>query len=124
MLTTRFLINNEPLDKGFALCELISVHVISRKALSDFAMKHPDAEEPLDRWYRITKKARFENLQDVRRDSLHADSVAYCTVFNIAGNKYRLVAKIKFDRGIVYIRRVMTHREYDIGKWKNDCDSK
>jgi mRNA interferase HigB len=94
------------------------VHVISRKALLDFAVKHPDAEEPLDRWYRITRKARWGSLQDVRRDFPHADSVAYCTVFNIAGNRYRLVVKIKYDRQIVYIRRVMPHKEYDTGKWE------
>jgi mRNA interferase HigB len=100
------------------------VHVISRKALSDFVAGHPDAAEPMDRWYRITKKAKWNSVNDVRKDFPHADAVAYCTVFNIAGNKYRLITKIKYERQIVYIRQTMTHKEYDRGMWQNDCNSR
>jgi mRNA interferase HigB len=59
--------------------------VISRKALLDFAAKHPDAAEPLDNWYRRTKKANWSHLSEIRTDYPHADLVGTCTVFNIRG---------------------------------------
>jgi mRNA interferase HigB len=48
----------------------------------------------------------------------HADQVGKLTVFNIGGNKYRLIAAILFNRGKVYVRHLLTHAEYDQGKWK------
>ena len=51
----------------------------------------------------------------------HADQVGRCIVFNIAGNKFRLVVVIHLNRGKVYVRQVMTHAEYDRGAWKGDC---
>lgn len=99
------------------------MRVISRKALTDFAAKHPDAAEPLDNWYHRAKKATWQNLAEVRADYPHADPVGACTVFNIAGNKYRLITKIKYQYQVVYIRFVLTHKEYDKERWKDDCSS-
>lgn len=94
------------------------MHVISRKALVSFASFHPDAETALDVWYRTTKAAQWKSLADVRRVYPHADVVGPYTVFNIEGNKYRLVAEINFRSRIIFIRYVLTHAEYDRGKWK------
>ena len=91
------------------------MHVISRKALLDFAKAHPDAAETLDNWYRRVKKATWQNLADVRRDYPHADLVARCTVFNVGGNKYRLITKIKYEKATVFVRAVLTHRVYSKG---------
>ena len=79
------------------------------------------AAEPLDNWYRPTKRAAWKSLAEIRRDYPHADLVGSCIVFNIGGNKYRLITKIKFERQTVYIRFLLTHREYNKGGWKNDC---
>jgi mRNA interferase HigB len=97
------------------------VHVVSRKALVLFATRHRDAAEPLDNWYRLTKKARWRNLADVKAILPHADLVGRCTVFNIGGNKYRLITKVKYSKQTVYIRFVLTHAEYNKGGWKHDC---
>jgi len=97
------------------------VHVISRKALVEFVRMQPKAAEPLDNWYRRTKRAAWKNVAEVRIDYPHADLVGSCIVFNIGGNKYRLIAKIKFQKHTVYIRFVLTHREYNKEGWKNDC---
>ena len=99
------------------------LRVISRKRLIEFVKKHPDAAEPLDNWYRRTRKANWKNLTEVRVDYPHADAVGVCTVFNIRGNRYRLIAKIFYRDQIVLIRFILTHREYDKEGWKNDCGS-
>jgi mRNA interferase HigB len=99
------------------------LRVISRKRLLEFARKSPDAAEPLDNWYRRTKRAKWKNLAEVRADYPHADAVGACTVFNIKGNKYRLIAKIFYKDQIVLIRFILTHREYDKEECKDDCGS-
>lgn len=69
-------------------------------------------------WYRLTKRARWANLADVRVDFRHADLVGRYTVFNIAGNKYRLIASIKYRWQVVYVCHIFTHTEYEKEKWK------
>ncbi len=69
-------------------------------------------------WYRVTKRARWKNLTDVRKDVAHADVVGEYTVFNIAGNKYRLIAAVKYTWQIIYIRHILTHSDSNTGKWK------
>jgi len=97
------------------------VNVVSRPRLNEFAARHPQAKAPLDAWYKFTRKAHWRSMGDLRRDYPHADVVAECTVFNIAGNRYRLITKIKYAKQAVYIRFVLTHAEYDRGRWKDDC---
>lgn len=94
------------------------MHVISRKALREFADRCREAETPLDDWYRITKRMRWTSLMDVRRTYPHADAVGAFTVFNVGGNKYRLATRIEYRTSRVYIHRVMTHEEYTKGDWK------
>ncbi len=98
------------------------MHVITRKTLREFWLKHPDAQEPLEAWYRLTKKAKWANLTQTRADFPHADPYGKCTIFNIGGNKYRLVTSIHYNRQRVYIVSVLTHKEYDKEKWKNACN--
>jgi len=97
------------------------MRIVSHKALRDFWMGHADARVPLEDWYRITKNADWQSLADTRRDFPHADLAGTCTVFNIGGNKYRLITKIKYQWRMVYIRFVMTHAEYDRGGYADDC---
>jgi mRNA interferase HigB len=94
------------------------VHIISRKALRDFANKHTDAETPLHDWYRTAKRAEWMSIIDVRKTYPHADAAGDFTVFNIGGNKYRLATYINYRSGRIYIRRVMTHEEYSREDWK------
>ncbi len=97
------------------------MHVISQKKLREFWTKWPEAENPLRAWYRVAERATWECFADVRAVYPHADQVGRCTVFNIGANKFRLVVVIHFDRGRVYIRHVLTHKQYDRGVWKGDC---
>jgi mRNA interferase HigB len=99
------------------------MRIIARTLLVEFGERHADAAEPLDRWYRIARHARWTSLADVRIEFPHADAVRVAsgkpvTVFNVAGNKYRLVTAIHYNRQIVYTLRVMMHAEYSRGRWK------
>ena len=69
-------------------------------------------------WYRISKRAAWQNLAELREDFSHADSVGDFTVFNIGGNKYRLIVVIKYRWQVIFICHVLTHKEYSQEKWK------
>lgn len=94
------------------------MHVISRKALRQFWEKHPDSRSSLLRWYKAMTKHNFLTFNELRATFPTADKVDDFIVFNISGNKYRLITSIHFNRGKVYIRHVLTHSEYDKGAWK------
>jgi mRNA interferase HigB len=94
------------------------MHIITRKRLNDFARDHPDAQTALEHWYRHMKQRNFTSLVDVRTVFPTADKVGKLTVFNIGGNKARLIAAIHYNRRKVYIRAVLTHEEYDQNTWK------
>jgi len=92
--------------------------VISRAAILNFSRKHADDYVPLMNWYRITKHAEWKNLADVRRDFGHADVVGRRTVFNIKGNKYRLIARVNYHTRRVFILHSLTHDDYSKGTWQ------
>lgn len=94
------------------------MHIITRRRLLEFGRKHPDAEEPLDRWYRIVKRTDFKSFSVLRKAFPSADQVGRLTVFNIGGNKYRLIAFIAYAKKRIYIRDILTHKEYAKSKWK------
>jgi mRNA interferase HigB len=99
------------------------VRIISRSAILEFSGRHEDAYVPLMNWYRITKRAEWRDLVDVRRDFSHADIVGRRTVFNIKGNKYRLIARVNFRAQRVFILKILTHAEYAKGRWRNEGDT-
>ena len=99
------------------------MRIISRKRLREFAARHADAAEPLQKWHRLFREAEWKNLQEVRRVYPHADTVTVAsgntvTVFNVCGNKYRLIARMNYRSQTLFVVAVMTHEEYDLGKWK------
>lgn len=94
------------------------MHIISRKKLLTAAEEHGDLAGPLDVWYRIARPAGWTSLEDVRRDFPSADGVGEYTVFNIKGNEYRLISLIFYRSKKLFIRDVITHAEYDKGRWK------
>ncbi|MDR0247255.1 MAG: type II toxin-antitoxin system HigB family toxin [Burkholderiales bacterium] len=94
------------------------MHVIAKPLLVEFWEKHPDAERSLTAWYRTRRTEVFMDVNSLRTTFASADNVGGLTVFNIGGNKYRLIASIHYNRHKVYIRNVLTHDEYDQGGWK------
>lgn len=95
--------------------------MLAYKAVREFVALYPDAKEPLDRWYKAAEKADWENIADVKQEFSHADAIGDCTCFNIGGNKYRLIVKINYIKKKIFIKHILTHSEYDKGKWKDEC---
>lgn len=94
------------------------MHVISRKRLNEFAERHPETHASLAYWYSLVKRTNFANFAELRSMFSTADQVGKLTVFNIGGNKVRLIAAIHYNRRKIYIRAVLTHAEYDEQRWK------
>ena len=90
------------------------MRIISRKALRDSWEKHPDARQPLQAWYADVKHADWKSPSDIKAAYRNASFLANNrVVFNIKGNRYRLIVAVQYQFGIVYIRFVGTHSEYD-----------
>ena len=96
------------------------MHIISYRRLREFNKKYGDSLVPLDTWYKIASKANWKNLIDVQSVFPQAEAVGNFTVFNIKGNKYRLIVSIDYERKLIYIKYILTHAEYDKNRWKND----
>ena len=94
------------------------MHVITRKRLNEFIARHPDSAASLENWYRLVKQSQYNSLVDIRKHFRSADYVDNLYVFNISGNKYRLIAAIHFNTKKVYVRAILTHAEYDKNDWK------
>jgi mRNA interferase HigB len=96
------------------------MHVISRIAPIDFWIKHPDSETPLKVWFKKVKQAQWKGINELRKDFPTADYVGNDrVVFDIKGNKYRIIVLAFFTGQKMFIRFVGTHSEYDKVDAKN-----
>jgi mRNA interferase HigB len=100
------------------------MRIISRMRLREYAQKHGDAAEWLAKWEHAVSEATWRNIQDVRRVFPHADGVTVeservVTIFNVCGNKYRLITAIHYNTQMVYVLRFLTHAEYSKGHWQS-----
>jgi mRNA interferase HigB len=98
------------------------VRAISEKALRNFANRYPDSDAALRAWCKLVKSGTFRNLAELKQTFGSVDYVPTKKgdfyVFDIAGNRHRLIAAIHFNTQMLFIRYVLTHAEYDRGRWK------
>lgn len=99
------------------------MRIIKEPTVRLYWLNWPDVEPSLARWLDVARRATWRSIDDVRKDFPHADAAKVAsgntvTVFNIAGNKYRLVAAIHYRFGVVYVRDFMTHARYSKDAWK------
>ena len=94
------------------------MRIISERRIKEFGDEHPDATAALANWQRAVRAVYWRNHADVRAQFHDSDLVGERTVFNIAKNLYRLIAFIALRSGIVYIKEILSHKEYDKGQWK------
>ena len=100
-----------------------TVKLRGREVLEAFITRHAAARVPLDRWQRVILNAEWRNFADLRRTFSSADQVRVnrelvATVFNVGGNKYRLISEVVYATGIVETLTILTHADYDKGRWK------
>ncbi|MBD2296846.1 type II toxin-antitoxin system HigB family toxin [Anabaena sphaerica FACHB-251] len=97
------------------------MRIISEKRLKEAYEKYPDANPGITAWKKIAEEQNWNNFADVKANVPFApDLVKNFVIFDIGGNKYRLITRIEYKKKAIYIRGFITHIEYDKNKWKND----
>jgi mRNA interferase HigB len=94
------------------------MRIISNSALRSFAAENPRAEATLQGWRRVIEANRFKNWAELKATFNAVDKVGDLTVFDLGGNKCRLIAYVRFEKQILYVKAVLHHRDYDKGAWK------
>ena len=94
------------------------MHVITHARLVAAQARFPECAGALDFWYRAMKRGRFAAFAELRATFGSVDKVGPLFVFNVGGNKLRLIAAVHFNSGKVFVRHVLSHSEYDRGRWK------
>ena len=94
------------------------MRIVGRERIGEFQKEYPDSVAALNRWIYIVEAAVWKNTAEVRATFGSADFVGGKVIFNVGGNKYRLIAAISFETRILSVEAVLTHSEYDKGKWK------
>jgi mRNA interferase HigB len=101
------------------------MNVISRPAMDEAIRRHPDAGAWLNAWWKVAKREQWTRLQDVQETYPQTDQVGSCLVFDVRGNTYRLIVGVRYAtnrrRGTFFVKRFLTHAEYDKGDWLDDC---
>jgi mRNA interferase HigB len=101
------------------------MHVIARKAIVNAIKRHPEAATWLNRWWQDANHVRWESLNDVRTNYPSVDQVRHCLIFDVRGNRFRLICRVTYanewQRGTLLVRHFLTHAEYDTDFWKSDC---
>jgi mRNA interferase HigB len=95
------------------------MRIIKRAALMRFWDRHLNAQASLEAWYGVVRKAKWTIPMEMKQVYGNADLVGRRTVFNIAGNKYRLIARVNYVSQTVFVLQVLTHSDYDKGAWKS-----
>ncbi|MBP0019052.1 MAG: type II toxin-antitoxin system HigB family toxin [Cyanobacteria bacterium SBLK] len=96
------------------------MHLISIRNLRHDTSQYPDLKKQVEDWHTTVKNAKWQDIEDVRKIYRDAEAVGNFTVFNIKGNKYRLIVGIDYESQIIYYKYLLTHAEYDKDSWKND----
>jgi mRNA interferase HigB len=99
------------------------MRVIKPTALKGYYAKHADAQAWLKAWLVAVEQAQWQSLNDVRKlyknaDTARADSGNVVTIFDVKGDRYRLIVAIHYNTQRVYVRDFMTHEEYNGQRWK------
>ena len=94
------------------------MHIITRKWIIEAKTLHPECESSLTGWLKVIENNEFKSFAALKASFNCIDKVEHLYVFDIGGNKLRLIASIHFNRQKLYIRHILTHKEYDKGKWR------
>jgi len=94
--------------------------VLGKNIIDHFKKRHPTTRKALDRWVKLLEGADFTSPQDLKAlFGGNVDFVGAQIVFDVGGNKVRAITKVSFGVRIILVTHVLTHKEYDKGKWKD-----
>ena len=93
------------------------MNVINRRALRQMMRAHAHAASALDAWWRVAKAAHWKHIEECRRTFSNADQVGRCLIFDILGNNYRLITVVSWRSQRIYVKALLTHREYERETW-------
>lgn len=96
------------------------MRLIKISSLRMDASRYPDIKKAVENWYAVVKVAKWRNLEEIKQVYRDTEAVGNFTVFNLKGNHYRLIVGIKYEFQVIYYKYLLTHTEYDKGRWKND----
>lgn len=96
------------------------MHVITKKRIKEAKILFPESASSLDGWYRVISKNKFRSFAELKALFNSVDKVGNFYVFDIGGNKIRLIAVIHFDRQRIYIRKILDHKSYDKNSGKRN----
>lgn len=94
------------------------MRIIGRKVIENFKRRHAGSRSSLDNWYRVVASHDWTDFAEMRQVFPSADRVGSYLIFNIGGNKYRLIANANYQVKTLLVREVLTHQEYDRESWK------
>jgi len=95
------------------------VHIITKKRIIEAKEKYPSCASALDGWYKVIEKNIFSHFADLKKTFNSVDKVGHLYVFDVGGNKLRIITSIHFNRQKLYIRHILTHKEYDEDQWRS-----
>src|SRR6185369_11670245 len=96
------------------------MHIITHERIVDAQQRLPECSRALDFWYRLMKRGTYRNFAELKSAFGSVDKVGNAFVFNVGGNKLRIVAAVHLNRTKVFVRHVLTHAEYDREEWKEE----
>ena len=94
------------------------LRIISKRKIRDFQATHPRAQDALKHWANIVEESDWLNPGELRASICTVDFVDGLSVFDVGGNKYRVITFGSYRRQILYIKQILTHVEYSTGSWK------
>lgn len=94
-----------------------TLNVISRKGLEERIAAHPDCGRSALAWLKVARKAQWRSLDDVRGQFPSADQVGVLLIFNLRGNRYGLIVRVSWEAGMLFVKELISHAEYDRKEW-------
>ncbi len=98
------------------------MHIIGTDQIEAFCRKRQEARRHFDRWLQAVDGAAWKKWADVRQTYAKVSKAGLCVVFDVQGGSFRIIARIDYDFQVVSVLHVLTHQQYDQGKWKNECE--
>jgi mRNA interferase HigB len=107
----------EALAAVSAFCLTLALNVVSKRGLMQEAKKHREATPALENLHRTARKAESRGPHQVRNEFLSADGVGSVRIFNVLGGSYRLITTVNYRRQTLFVKALLTHKEYDRKEW-------